>query len=346
MRRRSLLALATLLTALVSLGMLVHAQDGKTEKQSTNHTTIYRISGPYTHRNLAIFLIHGPDKLAGRKFLTLQEALEQKKVIVYETKDVNELAIENRSEIDVYVQAGDIVKGGQQDRMLAVDLIVSPRSGKVPIAAFCVERGRWERRGTEDVKSFGSSTEVVSTREIKLAAKSSNSQSEVWANVAVAQDKLSQNVGVRVNSTVSGSSLQLAVENTKVKAGAESYVKALAPIVNSRPDVIGYAFSINGKINSADVYASTNLFKKLWPKLLKANAVEAIAELQSDSRFQPTSAAEVRSFLREGDVGKETEREVSARIKLLTREGGKNILFETRDRSQKDSWVHRNYIRK
>ncbi|MFN2514812.1 MAG: ARPP-1 family domain-containing protein [Pyrinomonadaceae bacterium] len=57
----------------------------------------YRLSGPYTHKNLTIFLVHGKDLLAGKTFLTLQEALEQKKLVVYETKDVNELSIENLS---------------------------------------------------------------------------------------------------------------------------------------------------------------------------------------------------------------------------------------------------------
>ena len=35
-----------------------------------------------------------------------------------------ELSIENVSSEEVYVQSGDIVKGGQQDRMMAVDLIL------------------------------------------------------------------------------------------------------------------------------------------------------------------------------------------------------------------------------
>ncbi len=41
-----------------------------------------RISGPYTHENLTVFLVHGPDKLKAAKYLTLGEAMEQKKVIV------------------------------------------------------------------------------------------------------------------------------------------------------------------------------------------------------------------------------------------------------------------------
>ena len=31
----------------------------------------FRISGPYTHDNLSIFLLHGPASNAGRKLLTL-----------------------------------------------------------------------------------------------------------------------------------------------------------------------------------------------------------------------------------------------------------------------------------
>src|SRR6266700_3367221 len=109
----------------------------------------YRLEGPFTEGNLLVFLIHGKDKIKGQSFLTLQEALVQKKVIVRETRSVNELAIENISREEVYVQSGDIVKGGQQDRMLVVDLMLPPHSGKIPIAAYCVENGRWQKRGAE-----------------------------------------------------------------------------------------------------------------------------------------------------------------------------------------------------
>ena len=305
----------------------------------------YKLSGPYTHKNLSIFLVHGKNTIKTKTFLTLQEALIQRKVVVYETKSVNELSIQNFSNEDVYVQSGDIVKGGAQDRMIGVDFIVPPRSGKMPISAFCVEHGRWTGRGNERVTQFGSSSDVVATKEIKLAAKRSNSQGAVWENVKVAQDKLSENVKTKVNSTVSESSLQLAMENGKVQETADSYIKALSGIVNRTDDVIGYVFAINGKVNSADVYGSNVLFKKLWPKLLKANAIEAIAELQQ-KEFKPTSAEHVRGFLSEAEQGKGTDKDVNARVNLQTRETSENILFETRDRADQGAVVHKNYIKK
>src|SRR5215467_7662215 len=79
----------------------------------------YRLSGPYQHENLTIFLVHGPDQPFSGPYTPLQQAMERKMVTVYETKEVNELAIENRSASEeIFVQAGDIVKGGQQDRTL------------------------------------------------------------------------------------------------------------------------------------------------------------------------------------------------------------------------------------
>lgn len=328
------------LAIFVTAKMLPAQKDEKT-------TGGYKISGPYTHENLTIFLVHGTDTIGGKKFLTLQEAMQRKVVIVHETKDVNELAIENVSgDEEVYVQSGDIVKGGQQDRVLAVDLIVPPRSGKIPIAAFCVEQGRWRKRGSEADAKFESSNEIIATRDLKIAANKTKSQGEVWAKVSEAQVKLSQNVGVSVNSTVSASSLQLSLENKQVQQMTDNYVKKLSGIIDGKSDVIGYAFAINGKINSADVYASSTLFQKLWPKLLKASAVEAIAELQKNAKFESVKAGAVETFFAEAEDGKASENEVTDRIRMVTRETDKNILFETRDRDQNEAVLHRSYVRK
>ena len=307
----------------------------------------YRLEGPFTRGNLSVFLIHGKDRIKGQTFITLQEALIHRKVIVRETREVNELTIENISREEVYVQSGDIVKGGQQDRMMAVDLILPPRSGKVKIAAFCVENGRWSKRGSEEATVFNSSANVIAGRDLKLAAKNAESQGEVWRQVAVAQDKLSATTGTRVNGAASPTSFQLALENKKVQASADSYVKALGTIVNGKPDVIGYVFAINGKINSADVYASSSLFMKLWPKLLQASAIEAVAELRSGEKFAAPPADAVQGFLDDSPKGTdEKQKDVSSRVQMVTRESNENVFFETRDRAKSDAWVHRNYIKK
>jgi ARG/rhodanese/phosphatase superfamily protein len=343
------IAVYCLLIAL-PIGLFINAQAQRNSStrrsDESSATPKYRLSGPYTHNNLSIFLVHGKDLLPGKNFLTLQEALAQNKVRVYETKEVNELAIQNLSNQDVYVQSGDIVRGGDQDRMISIDFIVPPKSGRMPIAAFCVESGRWSRRGGEQSETFGSSNNSVATRDLKLAAKSAKSQEAVWANVSVAQQKLSKNVGAIVNSSASATSFELAVENAKVKETSAAYINTLDGIISNKPDVIGYVFAINGQVNSADVYASHALFMKLWPKLLKASAVEAIAELNQPVKAEPIAEETVGAFLVESEKPSAQPKDVTSRVRMLTREDDKNAFYETQDRSQKDAWVHRNYIRK
>ena len=305
----------------------------------------YRLSGPYTHENLTVFLIHGADGPAVSPFLTLQGAMDRRVVIVHETQEVNELAIENVSRTEeVFVQAGDIVKGGQQDRVLAVDLIVPARSGRMPVDAFCVEQGRWTGRGDEPAAAFSGSAGMVATKELKMAAKQARSQTEVWGEVARAQAKLSASTNADVRSGASASSLQLSLENEKVRESAETYVKALSGITEGKTDVIGYVFAVNGRVSSADVYSSGALFRKLWPRLLKASTVEAVAELPTYDRAAAVAAGAFREFLAEAERGRETERDVTKRTRMVKREGERGVFFETRDMAHGGAWVHRNYL--
>ena len=97
MYRRVFRNLPILLLATISGG--ARAADGEAE---------YRVSGPLVSENLAVYFIHGKSS-PGPVPLTLQEALAKDAVRVYETGNVNELAVENRGEEPVFIQASDIV---------------------------------------------------------------------------------------------------------------------------------------------------------------------------------------------------------------------------------------------
>src|SRR5215813_4714839 len=347
----------------------------------------YVVSGPYSHKNLTIFLLHGADQRQDKTPLTLQEAMDRKMVVVHETGDVNNLAVENLSDEEVYVQSGDIVKGGRQDRVLALDLIVPPKSGKIQIASFCVEQGRWSGRGQEEAGQFASSKKVLNSKDLKIAAKHSASQGEVWDKVAQSQAKLSAGVaaadpalvamqdppaqgrvaagggggggggtasarpaagasGFSVASSLSSSSLQLSLENENLKQVVDDYVKKLSPIIEGKNAVIGYVFAINGQINSADVYSSSALFKKLWPKLIESSSTEAVGEFQKGKSYSQPQADAVKAFLMDSESGKADEKEVTSRVTSVKRETEKNLFFETRDRNRRKTWVHRNYLAK
>jgi hypothetical protein len=305
----------------------------------------YRISSPYTYKNLSIFLIHGKDETKKDNVITLQEAMERKLFRVYETSDVNQLDVENVSKtLDVFIQSGDIVKGGKQDRILAVSIIIPARSGRISIDAFCVESGRWEKRGQEDSKQFTSSNDRIVTKELKIAANASRSQEEVWSQVNDAQVRLAKNVGGSVQGS-SESSLQLSLENRKVVANVNDYVRNLHSVVNGKSDVIGYAFAVNGQINSADIYVSNALFKKLWPKMLKASATEAVAAQRGVRLAEPVKADAIKSFLIDAEKPKAADTAASAGATIRKREDKDNVMIEAVDEKSK-LVVHRTYVKK
>ena len=309
-------------------------------------TVDYRISSPHTYKNLTIFLIHGKDQNNKGNVITLQEAMERKLLVVYETSNVNELEVENISKTqDVFIQSGDIVKGGKQDRVLAVSIIIPARSGRVKIDAFCVESGRWSKRGGEDAGKFTSSNDRIVTKDLKIAANATRSQQEVWNEVSKVQGRLSSNVGDTVNSTTSASSLQLSLENKKVVETVDDYVKSLSGIANGKTDVIGYAFAINGKINSADVYVSNDLFKKVWLKNLKATATEAVSESRNVRLADPVKPDAVKSMISESESARPRERAAGPTSRLVTREDKDNVMVESRDEKSKVV-VHKSYVRK
>ena len=348
MRCRTRLRFVASCVALLLLGSAVGAADA------------LRISDPVVHANLAIYLVRGA-AAGGAVPLSLEEALAGGRVKVGETGSVNELTVENIGTSEVFIQAGDIVKGGRQDRVLSVDLLLPPRSGQVSIAAFCVESGRWTARGQEDSRQFSSAAAAMPSHEGKLAIRAfmasdapaktiapasldtAARQSEIWATVRKTQDHLARSVGAPVAAPASPSSLQLSLESEKLKEAQAAYIGALQKAGDSGDDVIGYVVAINGKISGADLYGSPVLFHKLWRKQLAASVTEAISEKDA-AGAAPPSVKDVESFLAQAESGRESERLLNAGVHLATRDSGGSLYAETRRAA--GGWVHRNYLAK
>jgi hypothetical protein len=321
------------------LGALVA---GFAAAQSTGE---YHLSGPFTHENLTIFLIHGPNRI-NHSLLTLEEAIDQHKVVVYETRSVNELAIENISGEDVFIESGDIVKGGAQDRTLKDDLILPAKSGRVSIASFCVEHGRWTKRGNESVSTFGGAHQAVASKEMKMAVKMKADQQEVWNQVAQSQARIARNLPSDPRAPASPTSFAMTMDAPVVQRSTDGYLQELSGIVNHKSDVVGYAFAINGKVNSADIYGSHELFGKLWMKLLRASAFEAVTDFEGGKKFDGVEAKSITWVVNDADGGKSSVNDLTERTEIITRETAKNVMFETRDRAQKGVWIHKNYLTK
>jgi len=274
----------------------------------------YRFSGPHTHGNLSVYLVHSASAPQGDfGCITLEEALKSGVLKVTEKGDgaeVNELQVENVGDKPVYLQAGDTVKGGQQDRTIAVDTMLPPKSGKRGIDAFCVEPGRWRARDEKSAMVFGAAQAPVATNEQKLAIRLEKSQEKVWAagekvNQALAKaEPAAPSAGGR--GVLAGATFSLdepknsyveAIEDPNVQKKLAERIARLEKAPAGQKDVVGAVFCMNGKVQSAEIYAAAGLFRKLWPKLLRGAAVEALSS-QKDGESVPAPAeSDVRAML-------------------------------------------------
>ena len=327
-----------------------------------------RISGPFTHDNLVIYLVHGSAK-DGPVPMTLQEAVKAKLVTVLETGNVNELAVENLADKEVFIQAGDIVTGGRQDRALTASLVLPPHSGRIPLAALCVESGRWSGRPAEDSRTFKAADSLAPPRAAKTiigiagllsrgnptssepaptigaytAATARSKQQEMWEEARRVQGDLSRNLQAEVVAPESPSSLGLTLDNQKLKAAQKGFTDDLQKLGEHDDDVVGYVVAINGHLNSAAVYESNGLFRKMWPKQLQASVVEALAAGKSDHAASPSSK-DVEAFLKAADAGKPLVQELTSYVKQETRDGDQTLLAETQRNN--GTWVARSYLAK
>lgn len=336
-----------------------------------------RVGAPLVHGNMAVYFVHGASA-TGPVPQTLQEALAKGTVEVRETGNVSELEVENTGDTPVFIQLGDIVKGGQQDRVLTVSMVLPAKSGRVPIGSYCVEQGRWTKRGLEDARRFAASDALMPSREAKIAIAKpeglgvpaptagvtaaldtdgarqqrtatarprAGGQSEVWESVARVQRQLSAALSAPVASETSKTSLQLALENEKLKEAQAAFVAALEPAGLKDADVVGVVVAVNGRVSSADLYPSNGLFRKMWPKLARAAATEALAAKSAESPSAPAPAADaVKAFLDEAEAATPETRSVGTLAKLETREAKQAVSVSAT--TPKGELVHRNYVAK
>jgi hypothetical protein len=201
-------------------------------------------------------------------YLTLEEALKQKKVEIteYAGGTVNTLYIENISRDTVMILSGEVVKGGKQDRVIAQDFILAPKSGKKDVSVFCVEHGRWQTQkgGDMSFREYYS----ISSNDVRKAATVNKNQQEVWNKVA---ETTSKN-----NASTSTGTLTALDKSGDLSIDLARYTIHFKNVFASQPDVIGVVVVTGDKILGCDMFATHEIFMKQYPNLLASYATEAI----------------------------------------------------------------------
>ena len=263
------------------------------------------------------------------EFLTLDEGLRSGEVVVTESgsvqplirrrtrpipvhdgAQVNQLVLVNNSKRPLLLLAGEIVTGGKQDRVIGKDRLVPPESEPVDLGVFCVEPGRW----VEKSANFGALGGNMAAPSVRLRAMKDKDQQQVWDSVRSAQTNIaagmSTSEAVEVQAT---SSYAQVMENGGVKRKLDSVAAPIerdySKLIRELRDrnAVGVVVAIDGEIIWADIFASTQLLEKYWPKLVRSYATEALVSRTSEREVNLKAA---QAFVDQLDGNHETvERE-------------------------------------
>lgn len=291
----------------------------------------YKILPPIRHGNLTVFPVVSALAHDTSGFLTLDEGLKSGEVEVTESGNVhsmvrprhadgmvvapnypvhdgaqvNKLVLVNNSKRPLLLLAGEIVTGGKQDRVISKDRIIPSESDPIDLDVFCVEPGRWVGSSSKFISSKVNG--LMAAPSVRSKAMADKSQEKVWAEVGRANEQMTVEVQAEAAPSVSRelastTSYAKVIQNDTVQAKVDSVARPIEREYESTikqlrdRKAVGVVVAVNGEIVWADLFASTSLLEKYWPKLVRSYASEAVV---TRAKGATVSEASAQAFLQD-----------------------------------------------
>lgn len=207
-----------------------------------------------------------PPGLEG-SFITLKQGMQTGQIKVkersnYMVDNINVLLIENNSSKDLFIKSGEIVTGGRQDRIFAIDTILSVNKIQHTVPVYCIEEYRWSKK--EKKFLYGGNAGSSLQKNID----SFHNQTKLWSEVRQI---------LKINNLTSSSSYAALIKSKKITDSSNAYIKYfLQKLKQSDSSLVGIIAVSGNKILGADIFASSFLFYQNLNGLLEKFSSEAI----------------------------------------------------------------------
>jgi hypothetical protein len=204
------------------------------------------------------------------------------------------LRVVNKADMLVFLMAGEQLVGAKQNRVLNASLMV-PAQGDMPIPVSCVEAGRWRYRSPKFASggsmSHGHLRKMMcghTTEAYHREGRPASKQGEVW-------QEIDRKLGA-MKSASPTHALAKAYEDNQVR------ITGLLDQIQAPEGCSGVAFVLYGKIAGVDLFDQPATLTKLWAKVFRAYALDALEE--PEAKAAPLTPEAVRQWLRTADQAK------------------------------------------
>lgn len=271
----------------------------------------------YTYGNLRLYPVYAHESFKTQfrnvgDYTALQEAVQKKKIVVTEKNaggTVGELTVQNTSRDTIIIICGDVIKGGQQDRIVQEDIVLAPGSGKKTLKVFCVESGRWSRSNEAGAAQRGTNLSAAKkpaeftsyyskgTMSLRKVVEKDKEQSKVWSKVEEINTK---------NKTLTATKTYTAIGRS------DSFSKKLQAYVNffgtkfNDPAIIGVVVVSGKNVLGCDLFATHAIFAGQLQSLLHSYSTEAIVNGAPVTASVQTVKTYMDALLKDEGTQKET----------------------------------------
>ncbi|MFN0173727.1 MAG: ARPP-1 family domain-containing protein [Saprospiraceae bacterium] len=182
------------------------------------------------------------------------------------------LTVQNKTQDTVLLLSGDVVKGGNQDRVIAYHQVILPMTVR-NIEVFCVEAGRStyydpSAPAVEKEAAAFKGYYNVASPQVRKAVQNAGNQQEVWDAVAKV---------TKANNAESSTKAYTALDNESAeKTRRDAYLRQLDRSFASRTDVVGMVAVCGDQVLGVDIFGNPDLFRRQYTALLHGYVAETV----------------------------------------------------------------------
>ena len=260
----------------------------------------YTVGDGITRAGVTVFPVtaEGSPKLADdEQVIPFADALQQGVLTVTEAghdMQVASLRVHNRGKDPVLVMAGEIVEGGQQDRVITQDILVPPSDRPIALTVNCVERSRWSGGSSF---SYGGQAEMGLRRVVQVR-RNQDATWEAVSDINGRKASLVQALGYdSMALRSSGGTYMASLESGVLERQVAKTAQELHQELSKEGDVVGIVVAVGGRVVGSDVFGAPEVWQRVSESTLAAVARDAMTAHVSASFIQAPEQQVAADFL-------------------------------------------------